>query len=236
VSFFIILRILAWRQQKKFAALGKLNDEAIALLQAGELAAASKLLDGVVRSCDASPALKCVWEYNRGLAHMRQGHMSTAISAFNAALGSKSALKGIEAIITRMRCDLAICHACNGDLDAAEQAQARAHDRAAADTHGALLLMDVLIGLRRGRPAFVLKDAEAGWLRAEGSLSPHQVKALRLLSAFGHSQLPDAPAHAEHIEQMLAGVRPFRPGEFDYLVGNWPEFRAFLERNGFVAA
>jgi tetratricopeptide (TPR) repeat protein len=224
----------AARQSRRYAALGKLNEDAVRLIDAGELASASRLLDEALNACDPSYACRGIWEFNRGLAHMRQGHLDIAIASFEAALRNKGVLVGAEQFLTRLRCQLAIAHAIHGEFTAAEQAEARAHDRAAPDMNGALLFMHILIGVRAGRYATMVKDAADEWPKAEGCLDVHQYKIMRLLLAFGHSQLPDAPAHAQHIQQMLAGVHPFRPGEFDYLVVNWPEFRAFLVEHGFV--
>ncbi|MCY3018973.1 MAG: hypothetical protein NTW87_08095 [Planctomycetota bacterium] len=232
--FAVAYGLFQWQVRRALATVQR-NRDANALLDAGDLASAISLYDQLLKECPRNFMSINVLVYDRALALFRQGRQDEALEAFKDLTARK--LRRNEAMLAPLvHFQLALCYALNGELVAAEEHHTRAHEMGSVQVAGFLTLVVTVIGLRQGRHQAVLKDLGQEWARVEGMLGVHLARVLRLLSAFGHSQLPDAQAHAEHIQQMLAGVRPFRPGEFDYLVINWPEFRAFLVEQGFVAA
>jgi hypothetical protein len=100
-----------------------------------------------------------------------------------------------------------------------------------------LVTIDALIAARAKDFAGVEPICVAGWHGAEGMTGAFQMRSLRLLRAFALTQLDggDSGAHAGEIRSLLEGARPSRPGEFDYLCGAWPEYRAFLAAHGFTS-
>ena len=58
------------------------------------------------------------------------------------------------------------------------------------------------------------------------------MKRLRVLRAFAIKNVPPTPQNQEQMQTLLAGARPFRPGEFDYLAAKWPELKTFLIESG----
>ncbi len=58
------------------------------------------------------------------------------------------------------------------------------------------------------------------------------VRALRIVRAFAAESI-GSPAL---VPDLLAGARPFRPGEYAWLGARWPEMARYLDANGFAQA
>ncbi|HEY3321599.1 MAG TPA: hypothetical protein VGP72_14110 [Planctomycetota bacterium] len=224
----VLVMFLGFRKSKRSVAI---NEEGRTLLFAGELKAAADLF----KRAKAQNPNSFIFDFELAVTFWLMGKFDASASYFQAVLARKpSALQvAMEEARSRARCYLAMIAALRGRLEDAERLQTRAHTNAPAIGGGPLLLMDVLIGARRERHAVILKDAEDVWMRVEKSLSISEFKALRLLCAFAWVHLPPSPENESKIQELLAGARPFRPGEFDYLVGSWPDLRAFLTDHGF---
>jgi hypothetical protein len=228
--------VVLWRERRTQAFMREGFDIA-AQLEAGELAAAEQRLEAMCRTLSRSSPYHPLIVFNRGIAFLRAGRPDRAIALFAAVLESgrfENPKTSFHAFYPALLSAIAIACAIKGDVAEAERWQGLAHDQAGSARAGALVLMETYIGLRCGRYAVVVKDAEANWAKAEACLLGTQMQALRVLCAFGLANINQESVHDERIRQFLAGARPCRPGQFDYLAIHWPEFRAFLVEHGFA--
>jgi hypothetical protein len=89
---------------------------------------------------------------------------------------------------------------------------------------------EALVYLRKGDARTAAKVFAQGWLEIERSSDAEFIRPLRVARAFAMetSGGEDAMGAAE----LLAGARPFRPGEFTWLGAGWPELARHLRENG----
>ena len=225
-----------WRARTMNPVWIEVNNTA-ALLNSGQVAEAARVLDDLCHRAQSWPEVHALAVHNRAVGYLRQGQTARALSLFGAALNSgcfQNERHPLHQAYPLLLGHLALCYAIQGNLEAAEQWQMLAHEHLPPEKSGMLLVTDVLIGVRRDRYAVMVKDAEAAWLGAEGYLLPASMRGLRLLCAFALAYLNAGGAHTEQIRQYTEGAKPCRPGEFDYLAAQWPEFRTFLINNGFA--
>jgi hypothetical protein len=93
------------------------------------------------------------------------------------------------------------------------------------------MLAEAVIAVRGG--ATVSFDDEA-LRRAEASLMPSHIRALRLLEAFTRGR-GDGSAYREGAGTEHVDAIGIHPGELDFLGAAWPELRAFMEARGLRA-
>jgi hypothetical protein len=218
----------------------RVNDEAQALLAAGEVARASAMFETLCRSSRGMPGLHSLFVYNRGVAYLRAGEPQRARALFLAVLrGGWFARGGVfSGYRPLLFAALASAAAIEGDVDDAIRWQRAAHDSVFEAKRGILLVVDAMIAARGERWAEVVRAVDEGWTRAENLLTASHLRILRLLRAFALERDPRASYRGEspdaEIRAGLAAARPFQSGEFDHLVARWPDFRQFLVRHGFV--
>ena len=134
---------------------------------------------------------------------------------------------------------LALTHALNGDLDAADQHQwaveagkrliGLADPRAA---NASTVTAEAVIGLRRGKYAEVMQLLQSRWNELEHTLEwKLKLRPIRVLRAFAEVQQIGVRG-AGTAETWLASLRPARPSEFAPYRTTWPEMDAFLAANG----
>jgi tetratricopeptide (TPR) repeat protein len=149
------------------------------------------------------------------------------------ALAKLSADKNLDAdfrlSVDQIRAEV---YAIVGDLELAEKVYDQAASRISPARRGQLALANLLIHLRRGAFKHVVEMPDEEWYCAEGAFGQASMKRLRVLRAFAMNNLPPTPQTREQIQSYLAGVRPFRRGEFDYLAAKWPELNAFIVEAG----
>ncbi|MCY3021875.1 MAG: hypothetical protein NTW87_22930 [Planctomycetota bacterium] len=211
----------------------------MALIETGDTAEAGRRLDVLCQSLPAESPYHALFVYNRGLALLRAGKQDHALSLFAAVLDSgcfENPRSSLYAFYPLLLNGLAAAYAIKGDVATAEHWQGLAHDHITPERSGMLLLNDTYIGIRAGRCAVVVKDAEASWAKAEGCLPGAQMQALRVLCAFALATTNPNGVNDAKIRQFLEAVQPCRPAQFDHLVINWPQLRDFLAEHGFAAA
>lgn len=229
--------LIAWSvdRRRKMVDCVRENDDAVALLNAGDVAKAESTFEHLIRKSRANPGYNALFVYNRGVAFLRRGEFDRAISLFHAVLDSGWLNSSRMPFRPLLFSGLATAHALRGDLHAAQHWLHQAHATVSHAKRGALLLADAIVAVRTGRPRDALAMMDAGWAQAEGVLSAIQVRTLRLLRAFAMEQLPPAPGLDEEIQRQLLAVRPFPPGAYDYVGASWPEFAHFLRRHGLTS-
>lgn len=230
-------------RRRRIRGLLRDHDEGLALLAAGELERAREVFEGLCRRGRSMPSLHSLFVYYRGVVALHRGQHEDARGMFLAVLDAGWLSSWASMLTThhpRALLSLATCEVLRGDVDAAAAWRARAHAKMSPARRPGLLLIDALIGARRGDHGDVVRRIDAELARAENLLSASQLRALRLVKAFALERLAAGryrdDARDQEIRQALDGSRPFRPGEFDYLATRWPELAEFLSRHGFLAA
>lgn len=225
--------LVAWSvdRRRKMVECVRENDDAVALLNAGDVARAEDTFERLVHKSRANPGYNALFVYNRGVAFLRRGQFDRAISLFHAVLDSGWLNSARMPFRPLLFSGLATAHALRGDLHTAQECLYDAHAVISDAKRGALLLADTIVALRTGRPHDALAMTDAGWTQAEGVLSAIQMRTLRLLRVFALEQLPPSPAVQEDMRRHLDAVRPYPPGAYDYVGASWPEFAAFLRRH-----
>jgi hypothetical protein len=227
---------IAWAllRRRRAPAWVKRNDDAVALLAGGKIDQAAVDFEALCRASRSVPHLHSLFVYNRGAAYLRQGEPERALALYSAVLRAGWTRQPILATIhPLLLSDVAAGLVIMAKLDDADWWRRQAHAAYSSARSGKLVLLDAMIELRQSHPREVVSDVHDRWTDAEGALNPPQMKILRLLLAMALTEL-DAPANAREIQRLLDGAHPFTPGEFDHLLGRWPELERFLARHGFL--
>lgn len=233
VLIFAALGGAAWRRQKLLAHVRN-NDDAVALLNRGEIVPATHMLEDLTRRSRNAPVYHGLFVYNRGVAMLRAGQPDRALSLFTNVLEAgwlnsrRTAFRGMIAS------GIAAAWAQLGELPAAHAWLAEAHAQIGDAKRGMLLPTDVIVALRSGRPEQALDMLDAGWNAAEGVLTAYQMRTVHLLRAFALSQLPPTAERGVELERALAAATPRRPDDFAGLASHWPEMAAFLRGRGWI--
>jgi hypothetical protein len=95
------------------------------------------------------------------------------------------------------------------------------------------LAAEAIVRLRRGEAVCAVQLLDQAWDEIERSTAADLVRGFRVVRAFaGETAGGTATASSS---DFLAGVRPFRHGEFAWLGAGWPEMGRYLEAKGFAA-
>jgi tetratricopeptide (TPR) repeat protein len=229
VAMVFVLLARRLMQRRLAVRLVRENDEALALLNAGDLGAAGAAFDRSASQARSVPLLHAFAVFNRGVVALRQGQIDEAIALIGSALESgwlsEPMYGGLPFALTGM----ATCHAIKGDLDRAEAFQRQAHAAVSPSKRGMTMVVDALIACRRSRFDEVAGAVDNNWSLAEGALPAAHLRSLRLLRAFAAERLgEDESAVAKRID----ATKPVRAGEQSYLATDWPEYRDFLAKHG----
>jgi len=231
LSFFCIL---LWRKFRATYVIKNVLDAAV-LGGRGELSQAEKLLDDACSRSRANKQVQCYCVYERAVVAMLRGDLQNAVGMTGAIYLSRALHNAGSTWTLYWGYSLALlarCLALQGKIADAERWQTLARAHMADAWSAALYPTDVLLGIRTGRAATVLADAERDWAAIEATLRGVDVRAMRLYCAFAAAQLaPEAERH-QAADRWLGGVYPRRPGEFAYLAKHWPEMQAFITANG----
>ena len=88
------------------------------------------------------------------------------------------------------------------------------------------LLLNAVLGCRRGCYAQVGATFEREWLAAEEAHTVDRLRPLQLVRAFALAKA-DPAGSGPQVAQLLAAVKGGGPGRFDYFGAHWPEFKAW---------
>jgi hypothetical protein len=207
------------------------NEEALAELRAGRYEEAAALLNALVLSARYAPAMHALYLHNLGMAWLHLGHLGAARTLMERALASGwLSVPVLRHVLPAVHVGRALALGLEGDL-----AGARAVLDALAPTlpearKPMTMLAGAVIAVRGG--GSVRFDEEA-LHRAEASLMPSHIRALRLLEAFSRGR-PERSAYREGAGSDPVDAIGIHPGELDFLGAAWPELRAFLNARGLV--
>ncbi len=221
-----IVGLILWARQR-FAAT---NKHGVDLMAQGDPAAAAEIFRNLSRKL-LGP--RTVAQVNLGFALLRLADLRGALDAFaSVARGGKLA----RAYKPAASALIALCCALAGDLDAAERwtEEARRQSASATSNTRLHLVAEAIARCRRGDPAAAARLLDETWGEIERSTAADLMRGVRILRAFAAESASGAAAAS--VGDLLAGARPFRPGEYAWLGAGWPEMARYLEAKGFAAA
>lgn len=219
-----VFGLVYWR----FRRFAEGNKRAVDLMAQGDAAGAAEAFRRLAR---APLAPSGVARFNLGLALLRVGDLRGALDALASA--ERSRTKALKPAIASM---IALCDALAGDLDAADGWIAEARRRAASPASATRfhVAAEAIVRLRRGDATGSARLFEQTWGELERSTAADVVRALRVVRAFAVEHAGGSAAAGA--ADLLAGARPFRPGEYAWIAAGWPEMSRYLAEKGFAAA
>ena len=233
VPVFILVTIYFARtlaQRASHVAAVQQNQTAVNLLNAGRIDEAAAIFDQLTRSERKTPA-HAVYVFNRAVAYLLQGRPRRAYSLFNAVLQSRAFHFGFSnTYLPLLYAEVATCLGLMGELEAARLHRDDAVKRLQEPERGRVVFLDALLLTRGGHYGAACELASTRFREAEALLRVPTCKALRLVHAYSLAQLGER--RSSRFQTLIEGVRPARPGEFDWIGAEWPEFRAFLSDLG----
>jgi hypothetical protein len=236
VLFGGLLIAMALRRAQRAKELAAKNTEASELIVAGKLDDAAKILEANCAVGLIAPQQHALSILLRAETYLRNGRTDQALSFYTSAYYSNwFSSKKLLPYFPRVLNGIALCYAIRGDLETAEQWRDHAHHQVLPQIAGILLPLDLLVGVRAGRFAVVVQDAEKAWVSAESQLTPAELNALRLLCAFSLNHINPNGVQDANIKKYLDAMQSPTAGEFDYLAVKWPELKAFLVEHALSA-
>jgi hypothetical protein len=79
------------------------------------------------------------------------------------------------------------------------------------------------------RPSDAIRRLSETWQATEDLLRVPTMRALRLLLAYAYHI---DGADQANVRRLIDAIDDPRPGEFDWVVGEWPNLREFVRMNG----
>lgn len=238
------IALLTWGVRRRLVGqrMIRRNDEALALLAAGDLQESATTLDELAAGGRNAPGLHALVVANRATVALRMGELEKAQVLYRSALESRwfhirrGAFPLLLPVVLAGR---ATCEALLERHDEADALRREALDNVSAAKRGVLLLMDAIVLTRRGDFEAALASIDRDANRAENFLSAPQRRTLRLLEAFAFERTKgsgyrDEPMPAR-LRLAIEEAREAQGGQVGYLSARWPELRAFLQRHHVVA-
>lgn len=227
IFYFIILRNLISQTD------ANANNDAIALQNAGRLAEAGKIYDEIIQKTRKKSKLAhSVFLLNRARLHIELHRFDEANDALDKLSKTSGLQQDFPVLILKAQAE---SQAIAGDLSKAEEYCHNGTELLSIPRQGLMALAQTLIQLRRGAFKVAAEMPDADWFAAEAMLGTDGMRRLRVLRAFALKNLPPTPQAQEQMQMLVAGARPFHPGEFDYLAAKWPELKAFLVEQGLTS-
>lgn len=210
------------------------NQEGLARLAAGDPVGAAAIFDENARRFRWYGTWHAASVFNLALCRMRQGRLDEARGLFSSTMQAFGA-KSIAQVPAAARFHAATCAALQGDLHDADALVVEGEKLLGKERSRLELLAKSVVLCRRGHPDEARALLEQHWREGEAALLADVMRALRLVRAYATLRGSRTPDDERTAADLLAGARPFRAGDYDWLGVSWPEMRAFLEEHGLVA-
>jgi tetratricopeptide (TPR) repeat protein len=222
-----ILGIVALPLMFRLRSFAARNQRGVEFMASGDLAAAAEAFRTLSR---ARIGQRSIARYNLGLVLLRQGDLRGAIDALE-----KARTRGVRQLRSSAASFQSFCHAVLGEADRAAELAADARRLAAGPSIPSRMYLaaEAVNALRAGDAAGAVRMLDEGWSALELSTTADLVRGLRVIRAFA---IESAGGDAALANDLLAGARPSRPGEYAWLGASWPELARYLEEKGFSAA
>lgn len=211
----------------------RVYNQGVAHFTSGDVARARPLFEQALKLA-TNNAQRGLSAYNLGASQVNLGLPEEALLSLSAAEATWS-LRLYAPIVRRMTANpIALCYAQLGDVASARAWLAEDARRRGNEPPIAGVLPELLVLCRERHFAAAARTA-ADRFREVEALGGRAAHRARLLHAYALDAL-DAQAHAAEVAELLAALRPVRPGDFEPYTGRFPELAAFVERRGLVPA
>ena len=209
----------------------RVYNQGLAHFTSGNVAQARSVFEQALKLA-SNNAQRGLTLYNLGASQLNLGLTEEALATFSAVEATGS-LRIYAPLIRRMTPNpIALCYAQLGDVAAARAWLAEDARRRGNEPPIAGVLPELLVLCRERHFAAAVRTAADRITEVE-ALGGRAVHRARLLHAYALDAL-DAQAHAAEVAELVAALRPVRPGDFEPLTQRFPELAAFVERRGLV--
>jgi hypothetical protein len=213
-----------------FRRFNEKNSHWVAQLNLGEVDAAHDAFDDLAQKYRGHDRLHTMSVFNIAATEVRKGNLERAIQLYGTVERSRSFRSSSPQVFQMLPFVMGYALVLQGELDAAEQWLEEGEKRRKYEHLKMGEGIRAHLMARRHRYREAVEFLNANWRAIEGSTQADQMRPIRLLKALC---LQRTEPESEEIPVLLAGAKPFRPGEYDYLGTRWPEFQSFLGEKGF---
>lgn len=224
---------ISWLVSRRRRALRLVSqsDDAVALLNQGQVDEAGRRFDELAAQCQGLPINHALVVYNRGVVHLMTGNVTEAIRHLEEAISS-GWLKAYRGLYDGLLWQgLTSAYLASGDLARAMGTAERAHAAMSDAKRPMMLLVDAGILARQHRYAEALDLVRSNRDAAESLLMPQHRRALDILEAFLWSRIDAGSEGAARTATLLQSGWP-RGYELRAMASAWPDMVEFLQRNG----
>lgn len=231
----LVMGFLIWffRWMRGQQKLARRFDACVGKLDAGRITDAASDVDRLILDSRFAPGVETLAIAIRAMVFIREGDFERARKMLTDVHGSGwFKYEGLLPSRGRVEVANAMIDALTGNFESANEWATKAKKTILPGREGMLLPIATVISVRQGRFDEALIRMEAEWLDAEGGLTAHDGRVLRVMRAFAiASKRPD---DVDGLRIAVESVKPFREGEFDYLATSWPELKSFLTAHGLM--
>lgn len=238
VMWAVLAGVLGWTltRRRRVIAMLRDHDDAVHLVAVGEIERARSTFAELVARARTMPALHALFSLGLAGTELDAGEPSIALERLEAVrdsgwIGPRGMLGGQRPVL---HARLALAYAHRGDVDTALAELERAHALLPVARRGSLLLADVVVLLRAGRPRDARARVVEDLSRARQLLAASKVGCVRVLAAWAErlEERPDyrAPAATPDLSALLED-EPTRAA-LRRLARSWSPLQDFLGAHG----
>ncbi|MBX7114038.1 MAG: hypothetical protein K1X64_06835 [Myxococcaceae bacterium] len=194
----------------------------VSLMNSGELGAARL---GFKLAAGRSWGLQRTWSvYHLGIVELRAGNVARALELFGACERGRT-MKRVKGLYGASAAHIAFCFALKGDVQMASQWLETVQQRRGHEPVPQAILAEVMVLAMQGHFEAVANMLEPRAADNRSVLGPLS-RLLNVLRAYAQDRLGNSPQAA------LTAAQPYAAGDFDFAGAHWPDFAAFLARQG----
>lgn len=220
--------IAMMRQFGRARRLTAKNQEAVALLNRGEVRAAGALFDECIAGATRLREHRSLFSLNRAATHVQLGAPELALALTQPLVDARVWETGLSTMRAHLVAVHAVANAQLGRLDAAE-AMLDEHLGALSESQrGTVLSAQALLWGRRERYDVMAAGLRDGWAAAEAVQPIRALRSLHALAAFAADRVGDDVQRHRHWQ----AIADRDTAEFAHLGVGWPAFAEFLAAPG----
>lgn len=218
---------LYWRRRSAFELVRR-NDDAVALLNAGQVDAAEQALTALLEPSRPLGWLHALTLFNLSVCWLRRGDPLRAIPVMRGVHDAgwlKSPRLPYQGLF---RLGLATANTMSGNFADARRWLDLAQQVTSPGRMGQLMPTRAMLAAREGRLYDALAEMDAGWLATEGVMPAGQMRQLRVLRAYCLASTRPGGLHDPEVRRSLDAAMPLGPWDLAGWCRVWPQFHAFV--------
>ncbi|MEM6991246.1 MAG: hypothetical protein AAF721_12130 [Myxococcota bacterium] len=200
------------------------NQEAVALLNRGEVGAAGALFDECIAGAKQLREHRSLFQLNRAATHLQLSAPREALALTQPLVDARVWETGLSTMYPHLVAVHVFANAQLGRLDEAE-AMLEEHLGALSESQlGTVLSARAVVWGRRGQYDVMAAGLRDGWASAEALQPVRALRTLHALAAFAADRVGDDAACARH----WRAIEDRDAAEFAYVGMGWPAFEEFV--------